>query len=106
VNYQVLDPFFISKVEGSFTITGRGFAVFPGVPGKRLPRGVRAGDKVELRRPDGTALQTEIAAIEHAKMIRGGSQWPIRFPADVHADDVPAGTEIWWMAPGPPKSAE
>jgi hypothetical protein len=94
-----MEPFLISKVEETFTIFGRGCCVVPGVPKEGLPHSVRVGDQIELRLPDGSRFQTRIGGIEHATLIKGGSQWPIRFPADVKEEYFPAGTEIWWIGP-------
>jgi hypothetical protein len=94
-----MEPFLISKVEGTFTLVDRGTVVSPGVPREGLPHSIRSGDIVELRQPGGSIIQTKIAAIEHATLIKGGSQYPIRFPAEIGAEDVPLGTEIWWVSP-------
>jgi hypothetical protein len=94
-----MEPFLISKVEGTFTLEGRGTVVSPGVPKDGLPRGIRSGDLVELRQPGGYKIQTRIAGVEQATLIKGGSQYPIRFPAEIRAEDVPLGTEIWWVNP-------
>jgi len=58
------------------------------------------GDQIELRRPDGAVLKTNLAGIEHARGLDGKSYWPLRLPPNVTEADVPAGTEIWWVAPG------
>jgi len=92
-----MEPFLISKVEETFTVPRRGFCFASGVPKEGLPYVIRVGDQGELRRPDGWKFQTKIGGIVHAKLITGRSQWPIRFPADVKAEDVPTGTEIWWI---------
>ena len=76
-------------------------SVFPGLPARELPRAVGVGDKVELRRPDGKQIATTIAGIEHAKKFDGSSAYPLRFPLSVCKEDVPLGTEVWWMAPKP-----
>jgi hypothetical protein len=94
-----MEPFLISKVEGIFTLEGRGTVVSPGVPKDGLPRGVRSGDLVELRQPDGSKIQTKIAGVEYATLVSGGSQYPIRFLAEIRTEDVPLGTEIWWVSP-------
>jgi hypothetical protein len=93
-----MEPFCIILVEGIVTIPGTGFCVWPGLPVNRLPHKVRVGDKLELRRPDGSRSSTVLAGIMHANMLKDGSAWPIRFPETVRKEDVPVGTEVWWIS--------
>jgi hypothetical protein len=95
-----MEPFLISKVEDIIRITGRPLCVFPGLPKEGPPNRIRVGDQIELRRPDGTALKTNLGGIEHAKGLDGESRWPLRLPPDITEADVPTGTEIWWIALG------
>src|ERR1700759_1109811 len=80
-------------------------AVFPGLPVRELPRKVDVGDKLELRRPDGSQILTSIAFIEHAKRFDGSTAYPLQLPQSVTKDDVPIGTEIWWIAAGHPETS-
>ena len=52
------------------------------------------GDQIELRRPDGAVLKTNLAGIEHARGLDGKSYWPLRLPPNVTEADVPAGREV------------
>jgi hypothetical protein len=90
-------PFHLSTVEDVVVITGRKpILLLPGIP-RNLQSTVRAGDEIELRRPDGTSVSTVIAGIEHARMVDGNSRWPLRLPESIGAADVPVGTEIWCL---------
>ena len=95
-----MEPFLISKVEDIVRITGRPLYVFPGLPKGGPLNPIRAGEQIELRRPDGTFLKTNLAGIEHAKGLDGKSHWPLGLPPDITEADVPIGTEIWWTALG------
>jgi hypothetical protein len=110
-----MEPFCLLVVNGIFTITGRGFIVTPSLPMAKMTakgyavnpvvppasgiRIVRLGDRIELRRPNGTTLPS-VMAINHAKLIDGGSASPLRLPDSAGSGDVPVGTEIWWIAAG------
>jgi hypothetical protein len=110
-----MKPFRLIVVDGMFTITGRGIIVTPSLPAGKMTlyggevrtgasadsdiRIVRTGDNVELRRPDGTILSS-IMAINHLKPLAGGSEWGLSLPNSVPPDDVPIGTEIWWISAG------
>jgi hypothetical protein len=91
-----MEPFCLIIVEDVVVITRRGFFVMPGLPVDTLPYKIRVGDKIELRRPNGSCISTVIAGIEQAKLIKGGSAYPLRQPESIRAVDVPIGTEIWW----------
>jgi hypothetical protein len=95
-----MEPFLISKVEDIVRITGRPLYVFPGLPKGGPPSPIRVGDQIELRRPDGTVLKTDLAGIEHAKGVDGNSYWPLGLPPETTEADVPSGTEIWRIALG------
>jgi hypothetical protein len=92
------EAFHLTTVEDVLVITGRKpVMLFPGLP-RELPRRISVGDKIELRRPDGTCTSTIIAGIEHARMLDGKSQRPLRLPESIGVNDVPVGTEVWWIS--------
>jgi|SRR5579859_66295 len=92
------EAFRVMTVSDIVTITGRPMLLlFPGVP-RDLQRTIRVGDKIELRRPDGTRIATILAEIEHARMLDGGSRWPLRLSSSISKTDVPVGTEVWWIS--------
>jgi hypothetical protein len=93
-----MEPFRLIVVEDVVVITGRGFFLMPGLPVNTLPHRIRVGDKIELRRPEGSCISTVIAGIEHAKLLRVGSTWPLRLPESIREGDVPVGTEVWWIS--------
>ena len=85
------------KVEDAFYISERGVAIVPAIP-KDLDFRVRANDELELRTPDGRVFQTHIASIELAKPIDGSPcHAVIMLPPDIAKQDVPTGTEVWFL---------
>lgn len=95
-------------VEDAFTIKGRGIILLPGVRidehGPFAAEDVifKIGDKVELRRPDGSILRTEIVGSEFLSVARLQGNPPqqprhvaIRFALPLDRSDVPDGTEVW-----------
>ena len=89
-------PRLLFTVKSLFTIKGRGVVAEPGVEDYKA---VRIGDPIELRRPDGTIVQTTILGVEYSPSIK----WVGPRPAVVRcgvllglaAEDIPPGTEIW-----------
>jgi hypothetical protein len=61
----------------------------PGLPPERHLH-LQAGCAIELHRPDGTVIRTEIAAV-----LRGAYHAFIVLPRLIRLDDVPSGTEAW-----------
>jgi hypothetical protein len=93
-----MEPFLITKVEEIIRISGRGFFVLPAFPKGGPPNRVFVGDQIELRRQDGSRLESKLAGIEHFRGLNGHSSWGLRLPPEVKEPDTPAGTEIWWIA--------
>lgn len=56
---------------------------------------LRAGDLLELRRPDGSRLNTEVAAIPHVRPNYPDRPFSFSLPGGVQKADVPIGTEVW-----------
>jgi hypothetical protein len=56
---------------------------------------LRAGDLLELRRPDGSRLGTEVAAIPRARPNYPDRPYSFVLPGGVGKADVPVGTEVW-----------
>jgi len=85
------------KVEDVFDITGRGCVLAPVVP-DGLDFKIRAKDPIQLRTPAGRLFDTHIASIELLKMRDGPCRVAIMLPRDLAKDDVPVGTEIWYLS--------
>lgn len=70
--------------------------LYPGVPATdELGQGISLGDKVELRRTDGSVFQTVVAKLMPA---RGDNPDQQTFPVVVLIDSaaaVPKGTDVW-----------
>lgn len=56
---------------------------------------LRVGEPIELRRPDGSRLLTEVAAIAHVSPYRPDRSFDFSLPRGVQKEDVPAGTQVW-----------
>jgi len=65
------------------------FAVVDHSSGDRL----KAGDLVELRRPDGTKSETTLYGLDHFTPCRGTLGIALNKP--ITKADLPSGTEIW-----------
>jgi len=84
---------FLSKVADTFWIPGRGAVILPEEPQDDFR--IRAMTVVQLRAPDGSMLDTHIAAIEILKTDRG-ARMGIMLPREIAKEDVPRGSEIWY----------
>jgi hypothetical protein len=98
--------------------TDRGLVVLPCLPLQALTsrpefRQLQQGSRIELRRPDGTRRESRIATYgapvekrsDASLYVRGGPAGPefeIRFTLapELSAEEVPAGTEIWYLYDG------
>ena len=84
------------KVEDTFSISGRGCVIVPAIP-EGLDFRIRAKDQIELRTPEGRVLQTHIASVELAKRQNAPCRMVIMLPPDIEKQDVPTGTEVWFL---------
>lgn len=102
------EPKLLFVVEDFFTIKGRGITLLPGVrldehgPFANEEIIFKVGDKIELRRPDGTVLKTKIAGVHLPSFKRTEGDPPeehrylwINFARQLERSDVPDGTEVW-----------
>ena len=85
---------FFGTVEASFQITGRGCVLVLDRPRSSEHR-LRAKDCIQLRHPDGTIIETYIAAIELSCGPNVTDRVAFLLPESIAKADVPAGTEIW-----------
>lgn len=91
-------PRYLFTANSLFTIKGRGIAVLPGLVDFGA---VRAGDMIELRRPDGSSVRTKVTGVEypHATIWLGKRPDEVRCSVllgpEVTRADVPDGTEVW-----------
>ena len=87
----------ILNVEYVFSMTGRGLTLAPAVP-DNLGFAIRPKDRIQLRTPNGRLLDTHIASFSLGKPIGGGpTALAIELPSDIRRDDVPIGTEVWFL---------
>ena len=86
---------FLSKVEDTFAIAGRGCVVVPVAPRPDCDFRLRARSRIQLRRPDGRILDTYIASLEMLCGPEVKGHMAFLLPAEITGQDVPKGTEIW-----------
>lgn len=87
---------FISRTEDVFELSGRGCVVVPGVPFAFSSANLKAGDRITLKRPDGSEIQTilrgfEIGSRHPSRCI------PVLLGKEVSKQMVPIGTELWTL---------
>ena len=85
---------FLSIVEDTFAIEGRGLVIVPGIRLSDPSARVYVGDPLELRRADGTTQVTSVRGIE---MGGRGDFIPLLLADGITKDDVPIGTEVWLL---------
>ena len=86
----------LSRVEDVFEIEGRGCVPVPGISESVLKDViVRRGDAIELRKPDGSSVQTHVAAVEFLDRVDQTSCIAVVLPAGFSKRDIPVGTAIW-----------
>jgi len=86
---------FLSEVEDTFTVTGRGCVIIPAVPRPDCNFRLRAKDPIQLRTPDGRVIDTCIASIELVCGPAVKCRMVFLLPHGITKTDVPKGTEIW-----------
>jgi hypothetical protein len=82
--FKIVDTFWLERI---------GLVV--AVNAKSADVRLRAGDLLELRRPDGSQLKTEVAAIPHVRPYYPDRPFSFSLPGGVQKGDVPIGTEVW-----------
>ena len=87
---------FLAKVEETFEIRTRGCVIVPATPASDFR--LRALDPVQLRTPDGHALDTHIASVELLSGPQVKGRMALLLPEGVTKQDVPIGTEIWLIS--------
>jgi hypothetical protein len=88
---------FISKVEDVFDISGRGCVVVPGVPSAYSGVALKLGDKIILKRPDGSEIETILRGFEMGS--RHPSRClPVLLGKELSKQMVPIGTQLWTVA--------
>lgn len=55
--------------------------------------GLKAGDALELRKPDGTVIRTTLYGLDWPSPMRGQVGLSVNMP--LTKAEIPAGTEIW-----------
>lgn len=90
---------FFSKVEDTFVVPGRGLVVVPEKPETDFR--IRVGTPIELRTPEGRSIKTHITGVEFLKQATGPCDMALLITRDVNKDEVPSGTEIWYLRDDP-----
>jgi hypothetical protein len=81
------------KIRDTFWLERIGLVV--AVDAKSADVCLRVGDLLELRRPDGSRLETEVAAIPRVCPNYPERPFSFSLPGGVGKEDVPIGTEVW-----------
>ena len=84
---------YLSTVEDTFDITGRGLIVAPGIPLDGDWR-ILIGDPITLERPDGSKLQSTVRGMESFRPSNT-TCIPLLLETGVTKADVPIGTKLW-----------
>jgi len=84
---------FLFKIIDTFWLGRAGLVV--AVDAKSSAVRLREGDPLELRRPDGSRLETEVAAIPRVRPDHPDRPFSFSLPGGVGKADVPVGTEVW-----------
>jgi hypothetical protein len=79
-------------VTETFTVTGRGLVLVPGLAPVGEER-FKAGDRILLRSPDGRETTTSIGALEVP--LPNPKNEVLIMLTETAKHDVPAGTEVW-----------
>jgi hypothetical protein len=92
---------FFSRVEDTFLVTGRGLVVVPEKPETDFR--IRVGTPIELRTPEGRSIRTHIYGVEFLKPLPGRGPCGMAFSIKpgIGKDEVPPGTEIWYVRDDP-----
>lgn len=85
-------PTFLFTVDDVFEIPGRYVIPTPGVPVSIC--GIRNDLPIELRRPDGTTLQSKVASVPMIDPYDPKRPTVIALRG-ISKQDLPVGTEIW-----------
>ena len=84
-------------VTDLFEVAGRCICVLPVVPHALVDpqhgKPLKAGDELELRRPNGTAIKVTLLGLRWPVPSEGGLV--IQLDPSISKDDIPLGTEIW-----------
>ncbi|AKU94513.1 hypothetical protein AKJ09_01177 [Labilithrix luteola] len=78
-------------VEEAFVARGRGVLLMPRFT---TSAGQSGALRVQLRRPDGSSLETS-ATVEVSHMRGALDPWAMYRLTELTPEDVPAGTELW-----------
>ena len=82
-------PTYLGSVEDVFEIRGRGCVIVPDA----LATPVEARTQIELRRPEGSVLRTQI--IETQPIQKGSGRVAFMVSPEIKRSDIPRGTQIW-----------
>src|SRR4051794_39900339 len=83
-------------VTDTFQIESRGCVLIPGVSCEPGDPVVRLGDRIRLRMPTGSDLDTVVRGIEHLSFLKRPEKitFPILLPEHITKNDVPVGTKV------------
>jgi hypothetical protein len=86
---------FIFKIIDTFWMERIGLLAASDANAQEVSLGV--GERIELRLPDGSRFETEVAGIPRLRNLSYDPDRHFEFllPTGLRKDDVPLGTEVW-----------
>jgi hypothetical protein len=86
---------FLFKIIDTFWLETIGLVATSDAKSRDVSLGV--GERIELRLPDGSRLETEVAGIPRLRYLSDDPDRPFDFllPGGMRRENVPIGTEVW-----------
>jgi hypothetical protein len=86
---------FLFKIIDTFWLETTGLVAASDAKSRDVSLSV--GERIELRLPDGSRLETEVAGIPRVRYLSDDPDLHFDFllPGGVRKEDVPVGTEVW-----------
>lgn len=86
----------LSVVEDTFELSGHGsLIVVPGIP-RDTPWVVKVGERLTIKRPDGSELSTSVGGIEMTSPP-SPKGWALMLGPNVSKAMAPVGSEVWLL---------
>jgi hypothetical protein len=88
-------PKLLFHVADTFEIQGRGLVVATDTSIRDIPFVLRAGSRIEYRRPDGTSMESVIKGLEFSSPFNPNRKYGYLAADGIAKSDLPLGTEVW-----------
>lgn len=97
-NPEARMPEFLFRVVDTFQIQGRGLVVGTDTPIRNIPFVLRAGSRIEYRRPDCTSMASTIKGLEFSSPFNPNQPYGYLAANGITKADLPLGTEVWLLS--------